>query len=365
MRLGTCIALELAVVAGAAGGVWFAASRGGEIAGAYVHGREAAAATAAYPPGPAQAIVPLERAELAIAPRGHDAADSVFGAPDPDLLAPLGATPVTRIKLNRGGTSLSLRIDFASGARAAFKPVQIHPQSDPRREIAAYRIDRLLGLGRVPPARSAVFAVDDLIAAADPDSRDHAAARIGDEAIAQGGKLRGELSWWIPQIKRVRIGGRYVDEPEGEALWIDYLQAGAAIPGELRPMLAQLATVVVFDVVIDNSDRWSGNNTQGSPDDRILYFMDNTLSFSLYTRGHAANLSRLHRIQMFPRGLIGRLRAMTAEAVTAALGGNDDLLGPLLTGPEIDAMLSRRDHILEYVDRLITELGEDAVLALP
>ena len=35
------------------------------------------------------------------------------------LLAPLAATKVTGIKLNHGGTSLSLRVDFASGARAA------------------------------------------------------------------------------------------------------------------------------------------------------------------------------------------------------------------------------------------------------
>ena len=76
-------------------------------------------------------------------------------------------------------------------------------------------------------------------------------------------------------------------------------------------MLAQLASVIVFDVVIDNADRWSGNNTQGSPDERILYFMDNTLAFSTYTVGHTANLSRLYRIQVFPRGLIGRLRTLT------------------------------------------------------
>jgi hypothetical protein len=122
--------------------------------------------------------------------------------------------------------------------------------------------------------------------------------------------------------------------------------------------------VIVFDVVIDNSDRWSGNNTQGSPDDRILYFMDNTLAFSLYTIGHTANLSRLYRIQVFPRGLIGRLRMLTTEAVAAALG-HDDVLGPLLGEAEIRAILSRRDHLVEYVDRLIADLGEDAVLALP
>jgi hypothetical protein len=363
VRLGTCIALELAALAGVAGGAWFGVARGTELAGAYLHSHEAAAATTSY--APSAAVVPLPRAELALARPGPDSAGTVFAAPDPDLLAPFAATRVTRIKLNRGGSSLSLRIDFASGARAAFKPMQIHPQSDPRREIAAYRIDRLLGLGHVPPARSAAFAVDVLIAAADPGNRDHTAARIADEAILRDGKLRGELSWWIPEIKRVRLGGKYVDEPEGEALWTEYLQAGAPPPGEFEPMLAQLAAVIVFDVVIDNSDRWSGNNTQGSPDDRILYFMDNTLAFSLYSRGHATNLARLYRIQVFPRGLVGRLRALTAEAVAAALGADDDLLGPLLSPAEIRAMLSRRDHVLEYVDRLIADLGEDAVLALP
>jgi hypothetical protein len=360
VRLATCIALELAVAAGVVGGAWFAATRGAEYAGSYLRGHEAAAATTTYPPR--EAVVPLPRAELAPVPPGPD---NVFGAPDPDLLAPLAATRIARIKLNRGGSSLSLRIDFASGVRAAFKPVQIHPQSDPRREIAAYRIDRLLGLGHVPPARSGAFAIDDLVAAADPGSRDHVAARLADEAIATGGKLRGELSWWIPEIKRVRLGGKYVDEPDGEALWTEYLQAGAARPAELEPMLAQLAAVIVFDVVIDNADRWSGNNTQGSTDDRVLYFMDNTLAFSQYTRGHTANLARLYRIQVFPRGLIGRLRALTAESVAAALGAADAVLGPLLTPAELRAMLSRRDHVLEYVDRLIADLGEDAVLTLP
>jgi hypothetical protein len=358
VRLGTCIALELAALAGAAGGAWFVASRGPELVSAYIDRHQASAATATEVSG--GAVVPLERSRLA----ARRAPDTVFGAPDAELLAPLAATPVTRVKINRGGSSLSLRLDFASGARAAFKPMQIHPQSDPRREIAAYRIDRLLGIGHVAPARSAAFAVEDLIAAADPANRGVTASRIEQEGIARDGKLCGELSWWIPEIKRVRIGGRYVDEPDGEALWAEYLQAGAVIPGELRPMLAQLAAVIVFDVVIDNSDRWSGNNTQGSPDDRILYFMDNTLAFSQYTIGHTANLTRLYRIQVFPRGLIGRLRTLDAEAVTAALA-HDDVLGPLLSEAEIRAVMSRRDHLVEYVDRLIAELGEDAVLGLP
>lgn len=360
MRLGTCIALELAVAAGAASGVWFGASRGSELAGAYLVDREAAAATAEFLP--ARALVPLERAKLAIAPA---APDTVFGAPDPEMLAPIAATPVTRVKLNHGGTSLSLRLDFASGARAAFKPLQVHPQSDPRREIAAYHIDRLLAIGHVPPAKSAAFTVDELVAMAEPSGRGNTASRIADEAIARRGTLYGEVSWWVPDLKPVRIEGHDIDAAEGQAVWSGYLQAGAVVPAELSPMLAQIATAILFDVLIDNSDRWSGNNTQGSPDNRILYFMDNTLAFSTFTFGHATNLSKLYRIQVFPRGLVGKLRALTPEIVTAALGREDDLLGPLLTDVEIRAIIARRDHIIAYIDRLIAELGEHAVLALP
>jgi hypothetical protein len=137
------------------------------------------------------------------------------------------------------------------------------------------------------------------------------------------------------------------------------------MPDDARPMLAQIATAILFDLLIDNSDRWSGNNTQGSLDNRILYFMDNTLSFSTFTLGHAANLSKLYKIQVFPRALVARLRALSLEMVEAALGPDDELLGPLLTPAEIRAIIARRDHFLEYIDRLIAELGEDAVLALP
>jgi hypothetical protein len=366
VRLGTCIALELALAAGAASGVWLAASRGSELAAHYLRDRDAAA----LDPGPAPAgaappagLVPLERANLAIAPPPYH--DNVFGAPDRELLAPLGATPIARVKLNRGGSSLSLRIDFASGARAAFKPLQIHPQSEPRREIAAYRIDRLLGIGHVAPAKSAAFAIADVLDAVEPASRGHTADRIAEEAITRRGQLIGEIQWWIPEIKPIRIGGELIDVPDGVAAWSGYLQAGAAMPAELRPLLAQIATAIVFDVVIDNSDRWSGNNTQGSPDNRVLYFMDNTLSLSTHTLGHANNLAKLNRIQVFPRRLVERLRRLTPEEVSAALAGEDDLLGPLLTDAEIRAIIARRDHLIEHIDQLIGELGEAEVLALP
>lgn len=361
MRLGTCIALELAVAAGAVGGLWFGVGQATRLAGTYLAGSDAEAATVAMPPTRTPERLP--RSYLEVAPRPIE---NVFGAPDGELLAPLGASPVTHIKLNHGGTSLSLRLDFASGARAAFKPEQTHPQSDPRREIAAYRIDRLLGIGHVAPAKPTAISVQELIDAADLPHRAYIASRLEDEGIARNGVLHGELSWWIPEIRLAKLGPYRIDEPEGRDLWTAYLQVGAKVPDDVRPMCAQIAAVIMFDVLIDNPDRWTGSNTEMSPDSKTLYFMDNTLSFSIFTLGHEQNLGALRRIQVFPRGLVERMRALTeAELIDALKMTDDDGLGPLLNPSEIHAIIVRRDHLMQYIDALIAELGQDAVLSLP
>ncbi|HET9990882.1 MAG TPA: hypothetical protein VFQ65_20265 [Kofleriaceae bacterium] len=357
MRLGTCIALELVCAVGAAAGVWVVAGHGVELAGEYLQPEASAAtATTAY-------VTRLPSARLEVGTPIGDT--TVFEQPDDQLLAPLAATPVTGIKLNHGGTSLSLRVDFASGARAAFKPQQIHPQSDPRREIAAYRLDRLLGIGHVAPAKSVTFAIADLIAAAPADSRDYTTQRLSDEAIVRGGKVSGEVSWWIPEIRDAAIGTHRLDEPEGMAEWLPYLQGDVPVPPELAGTMEQLSTMIVFDVLIDNADRWTGNNTKCSVDQKTLYFMDNTLSFSQFTLGHESNLTPLHRISRFSRKLVARLRTLTYASLARALDGNDDPLAPLLHPDEIRALLARRDHLLRYIDDLRAELGDGAVLAYP
>jgi hypothetical protein len=358
MRLATCITLELAVASGTVGGLAFVASRSLELTRDYLSSPAAAAATP--PPTPSR----LPGAELHVTPPALST--TVFPAPDDMLLAPIGKTPLAHVKLNHGGTSLSLRLEFASGARAAFKPQQTHPQSDPRKEIAAYRIDRLLGIGHVAPAIPIALRVEDLVAATEPTVRDFTEARIASEAIAHDGIVRGEAQWWIPVIHDVWLNGVRVDEDEGVASWTSELQVGAHLAPEHRDMLAQLATCVVFDVLIDNADRWSGNNTQGSPDGKTLYFMDNTLSFSLFTWGHETNLKPLRKLQVFPRSLVERVRRLDYEKLAAAVVQTDDAgLGPLLSEAELRAVLARRDHLLAYIDDLVAEFGDDAVLALP
>ena len=103
-----------------------------------------------------------------------------------------------------------------------------------------------------------------------------------------------------------------------------------------------------------------------SPDGKTFYFMDNTMSFSTARFGHELNLGVLLRIQVFPRGLVERMRALTEERFAAALELDDQTrLGRLLDPPAIHAVIQRRDNILKYIDQLVAEHGERAVLALP
>lgn len=356
--------MELAVVAGAMGGLVVGVGHAIDLAGDYVATHEAAAATR---DAPRLQLGRLPGASLTLEVKAPLPPNNVFGARDEDLLAPIGAAPLVRVKPNHGGTSLSLRLDFENGARASFKPEQTWPQSDPRREIAAYRIDRLLGIGRVPPSKPIKLTVAEVLAATDPSLRTYMTNRLADEARAKNGELRGMAYWWIPEIRDARLDGLELYEHDGMQKLIDYLQIGAAVPEKDRKLVEQLATCIVFDVIIDNSDRWSGSNTKISPDYSTLYFMDNTLSFSKFTHGHETNLRPLLRMQKFSKSLVKKLRELTLAEVRAALSVTDDSvgLGPLLTDEEVRAIIARRDHVLEYVDGLIKQFGEDAVLSLP
>jgi len=359
VRLGTCIALELAVATSAIGGVWL--GTGYLVRHADYLAPRAADASSSVP---RVAPEPLPTPELAVAI--PIVVDNVFGTPDAELLAPLGVAPVTKMKTNHGGTSLSLRLDFANGARAAFKPEQTHFQSDPRREIAAYRVDRLLGIGHVPPAKEIEVAVADLLAAGDQGFRAYYAGRLDEEAIDHAGMLRGTASWWIPEIKLAAIGHNRIDLKEGKDIWTAQMQIGAPMDPALRPFLAQISAMVLFDLLIDNSDRWSGSNTAMSPDGRILYFMDNTMSFSKAQFGHEINVLAMRRIQIYPKQLVERMRALTYEDLERVLEmPPDSKLAPLLRPIEIKAVLARRDNMMKWIDALIAHHGEQAVLGFP
>jgi hypothetical protein len=324
--------------------------------------QEAEAATAGPLPGPTR----IERKPVSPPTELNFVADppSMFlGVADDVLLAPLRDSPIKKVKFNRGGSSISLRIDFENGARAAFKPQQTNIQSVPRREIVAFRINRLLGLSSVPPAIGRRFELSEILGHLHNESQYHK-TRLQDEMIQRQGKIMGELSWWIPEIKRGRVDGYEIDSMEGIVSWKRYLTVGVAMPKRDAALVTQISDMVLFDFIINNPDRWSGGNARVSEDQRLLYFMDNTFSFGTDLDGHHKARVYLARCQKFSRSLIARLRGLSAVEIAAILVDAEPFPW-LLKEAEIDALLTRRDFAIAYIDRLIERHGDSAILAFP
>ena len=380
MRLRSCVAIELAVgtvvAAACAGAAMWGLSelRALDSREARADGMPLASATTTATatrsrPEPAREPA-ADAAPPAAAPVGESHPSDtppwmgVFGGkPDQALLAPLRETAITAVKFNRGGTSISLRFDFENGARAACKPSQIHIHSQPRREIAAYRINRLLGLSSVPPAVGRRFRFSDIVDhLREPTHRKRV---IAEGAPEKDGTVLAELSWWIPVLEEARIQGFAIDSTDGVVTWKRYLAQGRPVPEDATGIVSQISQLVLFDFVINNADRWSGGNVKASEDGRVLYFMDNTMSFGDDDNGHTKTRTYFERAQKFSRSMVARLRTLDREELQEALATDIEPFEYLLTDPEIKSVLARRDYAMRYIDHLIEVHGEEAVLVFP
>lgn len=374
MRLRSCVAIELAVGAVVAAACTGAAMWGAAELRALGSGEARADATP-LPAAAATTTVATATAALTRPPPAPDAEargaageppwmGSFSGQPDRELVAPLlGASAIQEARLNRGGTSISLRIDLENGARAACKPSQIHIHSQPRREIAAYRINRLLGLSSVPPAVGRRFHFSDIVDhLRDPMHRRRVTAEGSPD---KDGTVLAELSWWIPVLREARIEGFAIDSTDGVVTWKRYLAQGREVPAEVADLVGQISQLVLFDFVINNADRWSGGNVKASEDGRVLYFMDNTMSFGDDDNGHTKTRTYLERAEKFSRSMVERLRALDLEQLRAAVSSDIEPFEYLLTDSEQRSVLARRDYAIRYIDRLIEQHGEEAVLVFP
>jgi len=174
----------------------------------------------------------------------------------------------------------------------------------------------LLGINHVAPAKPIAIPYQQLIDAAEPSHRTYVAERFAD-AIVRNGVVYGEVQWWLPRSSSPRSGAIGSTSTRARTSGTSTSRSAGRFPPEYRALCEQLSALIVFDVLIDNADRWSGANTMMSPDASTLFFMDNTLSFSIHRFGHEIPNTALRRIEVFPRGLIARLRDLTYEAIRA------------------------------------------------
>jgi hypothetical protein len=354
VRLPGYVLAELAVAGLLVGGGSLGAFRGVRQLRA-VLAAHSIAANSAPPLGARPDLSSLPDLRVALESSG-----TFLGMSDELLLERVRRQPIVRFKLNHGGSSLSFRVEFADGSRAAWKPTQTNTQTIPRKEIAAYRLNRLLGLNAVPPAAPRAVSRDELFQHLHPESLE-ALPRIKAETVfGANGQTIGTASYWIPVIKDSGL-----DTPEGRQVGQIWLTQGQPIPPDRVAMAAQLSDLIVFDFLTANPDRYSGGNMKMSPDGGQLFYMDNTMSFFVDPNGIPRNRDALEKTQRFSRALyqaLGRVTQPTLEkALTEEIGAPFEILTPA----EIAAVVSRREAVHQHVAALIAAFGERKVLAFP
>jgi len=367
MRLARYVVLELALAGLLLAGIGWAAPQAAREIALWRAERRAGAGAEGGPArtGRGSRLALRPRQELSAGDpaggpdQGASAAGTFLGMSDDILLERLRDQPFVRMKVNHGGSSLSFRVDLADGSRAAWKPSQTNAQTVPRKEVAAYRLNRLLGLDAVPPAAPRSISKEELFSALNPDTAPASVARIRAETIVgPNGRVAGEASYWIPVIKDSDL-----DSVEGHQQITQWLTQGEPIPFNRRAAAADAANLTVFDFLIANPDRYSGGNMKTSEDGRKLFFMDNTMSFYLEPQSTDRNRALLLKQQRFSRRLHDALGFVDGPTLRRLLREPDG--SEILTDAEIRALVQRREFIQKYVADLIAQFGEANVLYFP
>jgi len=300
---------------------------------------------------------------------------------DARVIEALQTADISEVTKGRGGRSLAFKITLVDGTRGYFKPEQTFSAAHWYSEVAAYYLDRELGLGRVPPTTGRRIQWTELKEAAGHD------ARVTELTIAPDGSVRGAFIWWVPEpLKRIRMGRhweRWLRVQDSLPITpyqrpVDYRAdlnhrpgvREATDPGrpiarapdtEERP--AELSDLIVFDYLTQNVDRWGGDYTNvrsrgpGGP----LIFLDNGAGFWLGEQRLGLLEARLKALQRFRRSTIEAVRKLDIERFAARLQG--DPLAPVLNEKQIAGLAQRRRAVLQHVDTMIARFGETQVLA--
>ena len=249
-----------------------------------------------------------------------------------------------------GSTSVNFHLTLSSDTDASFKPRSTSHADAYRAEIAAFRLNRLLGLSRVPPAISRYV--------------QRAQLHLSTETLVlpeRDGNVRGAAIYWVPVLRDSRI-----DQERERTRWSRWLRQRDTIPADQLVRAEEISSLVVFDFLIGNWDRWSGANVPMDAGGHLIY-RDNNGGFGepFGDAMLAIVMRQLRLVQKFSRAVIDRARGMTEETVRAEMALDPDTAHPPLSAVQITSLLRRRDTLIAYVDDLVRRHSEAAVYVWP
>jgi hypothetical protein len=207
----------------------------------------------------------------------------------------MGVTKPSKVVLRKDGVEIG----------AAFKPIQRGRQKgfweSYEAEIAAYELDKILGMNMVPPTVERVI-----------------------------DKQKGSLQYWVEDCKLYK-------ELQGQA------------PPRPSEWSHQLSVMKMFDVLIMNKDRNAQNFLVDG--DWHMVLIDHSRAF--IGEDDIGKDEKKLPVQ-FDRKLVEKLRSLDAASLEASLG-------KLLMGGQVKSLIKRRDALLAYLDGLVAERGEARV----
>lgn len=240
-----------------------------------------------------------------------------------------------------GHTSVVFKVTLANGEVAAFKPPSKRGKNRYRGEVAAHRLAGLLGLSNVPEAKLVKLNRASLRSVLDEAGRQ----MLDDET--SGESLVGA---WIPWIKGLQF--LHIDEPNSKdrAKVFKFLRNNEHTDADAESLALQVSTMMVFDLLTANWDRFSGANIGWDAQEKRVLFVDNDGGFfepvnaKLFPRDRA----ELEKIRLFSKSFVSRLRSVSESEWTQALALGDELLTPA----QIKSSWDRRTLVLGHIARV-------------
>jgi len=219
-----------------------------------------------------------------------------------------GVTKPCKLDMQRGDEVLSGCWKNPSGMQKGFLEGWQY-------EIAAYAMDKLLGLNMIPPTVEREF-------------DDH----------------RGSLQFWITS----------------EMSDLERMERGIRIPQDkLESWNKQKYLTRAFDCLIANEDR-TQQNILYTKDWRTI-LIDHSRSFrssDIFKKQLVFGKNGLLAQKLFrrlPKTFVEKVRALNFDKVKQAVG-------PYLSDEEIEAILARKELLLGEIDKMVEEKGESKVL---
>ncbi|MEO7112637.1 MAG: hypothetical protein ABI183_19480 [Polyangiaceae bacterium] len=264
-----------------------------------------------------------------------------------------------------GHTSVVFKLSLDNGQFAAYKPRSHVGGERFHGEIAAYRLGQAWGIDNVPPVIARGFSAADLRGAMDQKALDLFSREV---VVESDGSVRGALIPWIGSLEFLPL--ETGKERARWGAWLDDADAGELDDCDAS-LAAQISTMILFDTMSGDWDRWSGGNIGSSAlgtrnrCDKVLY-IDNDGAFfdPVPAAPLAAQFALVKKMTRFSRSFVASLKTVSEPDLEHAIG--DEMPGkPLLSRKVIDAFFARRRLVIADIDRKTAVHGEASTLSLP